>query len=154
MPGFLKPYPRFFCPDLALVNWQLSDPMFILDEDGTIWSCAQGSTTDYASIPAIAKIIISGYGTGVGGGSIPHDAGYRRTLLKWKPEIGKFEPAMLDEDGINKLYDRIMSWYGTPAAERLAVFEALQLAGKKAYDGDLTGIIPHLIVPDKPPAVS
>lgn len=144
---FLKPLPTFTCPTLDLQNWFLNGPLFYRDRYGKIYCVPGNGTTDGPSIPKFVRSLINMFGTGIGGGSIVHDAGYRRFLLVWNVELKKFLPANLNEFEINALYQNIMQDYKTDNADIYAIFQSLQKFGNFAFNNDVSNPIPHLLVP-------
>ena len=118
----------------------LLTPLYYTAQDGTQYRVIEGSTTDGLSVPQALTNVIPAHGAWAWSGYI-HDAAYHHTLEVLN-SAGKWVVANLDKGGMDALLNEALESQGCPAALRIAIYEAVVMAGGPAIEGDLSLPIP------------
>ena len=114
-------------------NWILVTALEYEREDGTILRAPAGMHTDGPSIPPRLESIIHQHGSHYLP-CIMHDAAYEDQLESFIG--GVWTRTTLDKAACDKLLWEAMGAVGTPFLERRIIFEAVNLAGREAFDED------------------
>lgn len=150
-PGFIMPSPLFACPSLDGLNYLLAGPLFYVARDGRIICTPQGGTTDGPSIPSWCQSFVQKYGKGITAPAYQHDGGYQGYQLLWYPASRRFLPAPHNKKWNDDLFNESMDVCGMGGAERLIVFETVNLMGASSYSNDLALALPKIVVPKELP---
>lgn len=148
-PGFFKPTLDTRSEDGR--NSVSLEPMYYLDDDGTITCCPEGSWSDGISTPAILWATDPPFGPGRWKEGRWHDGSvkYRCTMVQWYGDHWGV-PNMTFEQ-CNATLRRMLIRGGMTELKADAYFEALELAGMPASIGDLAEAVGHIVTPPNPP---
>ncbi len=118
------------------LNRVLLKPLELRRKDGTLIRAIVGTTTDGGSIPIQVQPIIPATGLAKYPGFVMHDAAYRDCLERFSENSGLWHPMTLDFDESNELLLECLELGHDGILDREAIFGALRIFGKFAFDKD------------------
>ena len=114
-------------------NFVLFNDADYVAKDGRLFRIPVGATSDGASTPQPIWNLIPPFGK-YWKAAVLHDAAYRNILLVW--DGSAWQTACLPFEASNELIYEAMQSLGVDQLEAVAIYEAVALAGRPAFDAD------------------
>lgn len=109
--------------------WAIHDPLAYRTLDGDLILMRPGMSTDLASIPRVARILLPSDGS-YAQAALPHDLCYQsKGYFTWRGHLGHAWAQPYTRAGCDHLIDEAMEAVHTPKWERIVIVAAVRVGG-------------------------